>query len=311
MANGSVGKRGFVAGNFALDLDGMRAGWIFSYDGGMAQGEVVPEKIGHDHLVHKHVSTIKYEDINMTCGPAMSREFYKWIKNSFQRKYERKTGAFVQANYDFDEVSRLNFYEALVTEVGFPACDAASKDLARLSVKISPEWTRFEIKKGGKITGGAMAGMDPIKQKRWLTRNFEVEIGGLDCSRISKIEAITIKQKVAEVPLGELRELYREPTNVEYSNVVLTMPESHAESFLKWHDTFVIKGKCDPGDEKHGHIRYLHEDMKTMVCDIELINLGIFKVTPDKAEAGSDKIRSIKVEMYCEKMDFGIKEAWA
>lgn len=311
MANGSMGKRGFVSGNFALDLDGMRAGWIFSYEGGMAQGEVVPEKIGHDNLEHKHISGIKYEDIAMTCGPAMSREFYKWIKNSFKKDYERKTGAFVQADYDFTEMSRLNFYEALVTEVGFPACDASSKDMARLTVKMSPEWTRFEMKKGGKITGGAMAGTDPIKQKRWLSRNFEVKIDGLDCSRINKVESITIKQKVAEVPLGEMRELYREPTTISYSNVVLSMPESHAESWLKWYDSFVIKGKCEPSDEKHGHIRYLHEDMKTMVCDIELMRLGIFKVTPDKAEAGSDKIRSVKVELYCEQMDFGIKEAWA
>lgn len=308
----TVSNRSYMTGNFALDLDGMRAGWLFSYEGGMAEGDVVPEKVGTDVLQHKHISAIKYGDISLSCGPAMSKKFYEWIQKSFQKDYQRKNGALVSADYDYNEKSRLNFYEALVTEVGFPALDAASKDMAKLSIKMSPEYTRLEIKGGGKITSGPMAQHDPIRQKRWLTRNFSVKVDGAgDCTRVTKVDAISIKQKVAEVPVGELRELYREPTNVEYPNVVLYVPESHAAGWLKWYDSFVIKGKCDPSDEKTGSITYLHEDMTTQVCEIELRHLGIFKLTPDKAEAGAEKIRQIKIEMYCEEMAFKIKEAWA
>lgn len=313
-------KRAYAAGHFALELDNKAGGWLFSIEGGMATAEVVNEKIGPEHLIHKHISTVKYEDITVTCGPAMSREFYSWITNSFQGNYTRQNGAIVAADYNFLEVMRLNFYSGLVTEVGFPALDASSRDMARLTIKISPEYTRIETPsekppenpKGGE--GQSIAGskypIDPVKAKRWLTRNFRCSVDGIDCSRVTKVEAITIKQKVTEVPLGEFRDAYREPTTIEYPNVVFSLPESHADGFFKWYKSFVLDGNCDTGDEKHGSIEFLHEDMKTIACRIDLKHLGLFKVTLDKGEAGSDKIRMVKVEMYCEKMEFKIEEAY-
>jgi phage tail-like protein len=302
-------KRAYAAGHFALELENKAGGWLFSVDGGMAQAEVVNEKIGPEHLIHKHISAVKYEDITVTCGPAMSREFYNWITDSFKGDYSRQHGAIISANYDFKEMTRLDFYQGLVTEVGFPALDAASREMARLTVKISPEYTRLKPPSGESIAGSKYP-IDPTTAKRWLVRNFRISIDGIDCTRVTKVEAITIKQKVTEVPLGEFRDPYREPTVIEYPNVVLSLPESHAEDFFKWYNNFVIDGNCDRGDEKHGSIEFLHEDMQTVACQIDLQHLGIFKVTMDKGEAGGDKIRTVKVEMYCEKMQFDIKQAY-
>ena len=302
-------KRAYAAGHFALELDNKAGGWLFTVEGGMAQTEVVNEKIGSEHLIHKHISTVKYDDITVTCGPAMSREFYNWITDSFEGNYSRQNGAIVAADYNFQEVMRLNFFSGLVTEVGFPALDASSRDMARLTVKISPEYTRLETSGGASIAGSKYA-IDPVKAKRWLTRNFRCSVDGIDCSRVSKVEAITIKQKVTEVPLGEFRDAYREPTIIEYPNVVFSLPESHADGFFKWYKSFVLEGNCDVGDEKHGSIEFLHEDMQRVSCRIDLKHLGLVKVSLDKGEASSDKIRMVKVEMYCEKMEFHIEEAY-
>ena len=44
--------------------------------------------------------------------------------------------------------------------------------------------------------------------------------------------------------------------------------------------------------------------MHTELFNLSFENLGIIKFTPDKLDSGSDKLRYVKVEMYCESMKF-------
>src|SRR5437868_2986400 len=80
-------KRGFTAGKFALELDGVHAGWIFSAEGGQAVADVVTEKVGPDGIAHKHIANFKYDDIAITCGAGMSKAFFDWIQASFDKKF--------------------------------------------------------------------------------------------------------------------------------------------------------------------------------------------------------------------------------
>lgn len=41
-----------------------------------------------------------------------------------------------------------DFVNALITQIGFPALDAAGKDAAKLTIKFSPEYTRAQAKTG-------------------------------------------------------------------------------------------------------------------------------------------------------------------
>lgn len=311
--------RGYVAGHFAIELDGLNAGWLYGYEGGMAQCEVVSEKTGPDMLVHKHIGGLKYDDITINCGTSMSPVFHDWLKASLARQYERKDGALIQADYNFHEMVRLNFHQALITEIGLPACDASSREMCKLTVKMSPEYTRIEKKQddGGfnlhvDVKFPSLAGKFPINppaQKKWLCRNFRLEIDGLEkaCTHVSKIEALTVKQKVTEVPLGSEREIWREPAAIEYPNLVITLPEANADGFYRWYKSFMIEGRSDQEHEKEGTLTYLAEDLKTELCVVTFRNLGLFKLSVDKAEAGSEKIRCVKAEMYCEQLDFDFK----
>src|SRR4051812_27583083 len=109
----SADKRGYTAGEFALDVDGISAGWGTPVDGGHATADVIVEKIGVDHVQHKHLAGVKYEDISVTCGTGMSKGFYEWIKASFDHKVVRKNGAVIACDYNFKEVSRLNWMNGL------------------------------------------------------------------------------------------------------------------------------------------------------------------------------------------------------
>jgi len=305
-------KRGYVAGKYGVELDGIMAGWVWSAEGGHATSDVVVEKLGPDHIQKKHIAGVKYEDITVQCGTGMSRAFYEWIKASFDHKYARKNGAVIAADYNYKEHSRLTFYNGLITEIGFPALDASSKDAAKMSIKFAPEYTRMATTTGGPSVSGKYS-IDAKVQKKWLPANFRIRIDGLEevCTRVNKIEAITVKQKVVENPVGELRDYEKEPAVLEIPNLVITFPESHSKPMYDWHEDFVIKGNNGDDKEKGGTLEFLTPNLQEVLFTITFQHLGIFKLTPEKVESGSENIRRLKAEMYCEDMKFDYKASWA
>ena len=300
--------RVYAAGRFALELDSVSAGWLNSAEGGHATADVVTERLGADRIVHKHLGGVRFEDFIVECGVGMSKALYTWMKDSLDRKYTRKNGAIVAANYDYKEISRTTFNNALISEIGFPALDASSKDAAKMTIKIAPEYTRMTTASAGTLVKTPIS---TKSQKRWLPANFRIKIDGLDaaCSRVNKVEAITIKQKMAAESTGVQRERQRESGYLEIPNLVITLPESHAADLYRWHEDFVIKGNNT--QEKGGTLEYLTPDMATVLFTLTFVGLGIFKVAPDKSEAGSDQIRRVKAEMYCEDIKFDYKDAAA
>src|SRR5262249_21970075 len=167
-------KRAYTAGKFALDLNGDFAGWVQSIEGGQATADVVVEKLGADLIQHKHIAGVKYDDITAIIGTGMSKSFYEWIQASIDHKVTRFDGAVITADFNHKEVARMNFFQALITEVGFPALDASSKDAAKMTVKFAPEYTRTVAKTGSAIKGEIGKG----QQKKWRPANFKLEDDG-------------------------------------------------------------------------------------------------------------------------------------
>lgn len=284
-------KRSYVAGRFALSLDDSpEVDFLRSVEGGAAVGNVVAET-EPDSVLRKHIAGVKYEDITMTVGASMSRAFHEWLSASMSGKALRKSGAIIAADYDYTEKSRREFKEALITEVGFPALDASSKDACFMTITILPESTQESPGTGKKI--------DPKVQKKWLPANFRLKIDGLDAAmtRVNKIDSFTLKQKVS--PTGGTRPI------LEASDLRITCPELHAKPLYDWHEDFVIKGNNGSDKELSGSLEYLGTDLQEVLFTIKFQNLGIFKVSPDKVEAGSENLRRVKAEMYCETMELG------
>ncbi|MCX6906059.1 MAG: phage tail protein [Verrucomicrobia bacterium] len=290
--------RSYAAGKFGIELDGLFAGWVYSTEGGNATADVVLEKLGSDNIQRKHIGGVKYEDITVACGTGMSKGFYEWIKASFDQKPLRKNGAIIAADFNAVELSRLSFSNALITGIGFPALDAASKDAAKMTIKFSPEYTRLSFGGGGTIQS------QTAKQKAWLTSNFRLEIGGLDATRVNKIEALVIKQNVVENPAGTQRDYRKEPANLEVPNLVITFPESHATDFYQWHEDFVIKGNNGQEQEKSGALGFLAPNLQESLFTLSFGHLGIFKLAPETPETSGQSIRRLKAEMYCEEIKF-------
>lgn len=292
-------RRSFAAGRFALELDGATA-FVQSIEGGDAHAEVVVETLGPDAcFASKHLAVLEYEEIAITCGTGMTAGFYAWLQSSLGCQTVRKDGAIVGTDFKGAEHSRRTFTQALITEIGLPALDAADKDAAQMTVKIAPEVTR-RVKGSGQavlVCGGTKI------QKKWLSSNFRLTIDGLDCTKVNKVEALTIKQKVVENPVGEERDPGREQRTVDFPNLVVTLAESAAESFFDWHENFVIKGNNSSEEEKNGKLEYLAPNLSDVLFTLEFHNLGIFKLAAETVEAG-DQIQRVKAEMYCQQMTF-------
>jgi len=295
--------RSHAAGKYAIDIGGQTAGWCSSVEGGHCKADVVSEKVGADLFQHKHIAGVSYEDISIKCGTAMSKNFYEWIKASVDHQYRRvDSGAIISADYNFKETGRLNFFNALISEVGFPALDAASKDAAAMQIKFTPEYTR-NIRAAGQAVSGPLG---KGEQKKWTASNFTMQLDGCTESMkwVKKVEALTIKQKVVKNPVGEKRDYQIECASIEYPNVVITVSDKHADELYKWHEDFVINGNCTADKERNGALTFLASDTTTQLFTLNFRGLGIFALTPEKHEAGSENIKCCKVEMYCEQITF-------
>jgi len=306
----STNDRGFGISKYGIELQHTMSGFVKNVDGGNATADVIEEKIGSDCLTKKHLGTLKYEDVSFQCGSGMSAQLYEWIKTGFNQTSHargREDGAILFADYDNQEVSRLTWTFGLLSEFSMPALDAASKDSAMMTVKFSPETTRKTWGGGGKLSFP----IDASKQKKWLPSNFRLRIDGCEigCSKVNKIDQLTIKQKITENSIGEQRDYQKEPTSVQVPNLVITLAESHAQEFYAWHEDFVIKGNNGEDKEKGGTLEYLTPNLSEVLFTLHFYHLGVFKVTPDKVEASGEPIRRLKVEMYCEQIDFNYSAA--
>lgn len=288
--------RSYVAGNFMLVLDGVKCGFVKSIDGGAVTAEVVTEAVGSSHFSKKHLGRISYTPFVVQFGLSMAGEVRDWINASLSGKAIEKSGAIILADMNLMAVSQREFSHALITEVGIPALDGAAKETAYLTLKFAPEYTRT-TKASGKVAA-------PLKteQKLWLPSNFRLALDGLDCTRVSRVGAMTIKQSVATDEIGDARDFSREPAKIEFPNLTVTMAEASAQNWLDWFEDFVVKGNNDESKEKSGSISLLAADLTEELMRIDLFNVGIFRIGPDKAEANADQIATVTAHLYCERM---------
>lgn len=291
--------RSFVSGRFGLTLGGSAVGLLHAVEGGDATADVVEEGFGPSQPApKKHLGTVHYEPIEVQAGFDLTPEFYKDLGSFFDGHYTRKNGAIQSADFNYNVHAVREFKDALITEVGFPAFDAGDKNPGYIAIK----WQPTEVKHS-KASGKLEAPVGK-KQKIWHPNNFRLEIAGLDCTRVSKVDGFTLKQGVMTEQVGEVRDPIRVPGKLEIPNLKITLPESFAQSWFDWFEDFVIKGNCGEDQEKSGRLVFLSQNLQDELAEIRFFNLGIFKLTTDPAQANSDAIKRVTAELYCERMEF-------
>jgi phage tail-like protein len=311
-ATAASGKRSYVAGNFALSLDGGKnIGMLKSAQGGQIFAEPVAEPSEGSLYAKKHIGNVKYSDITVQMGLSMPSAFYQWIADSWNFGAQRKNGAVIGADFNRNAVKELDFTNAFIQETTIPAMDAASKDAAYLVLKLTPESTR-PIKASGTVPS------TPPNQKQWLPANFKLELGKLDTSKVSKIDSFTIKQTLA-APTTDLGDVtfpeqalvvsvpayVLEPGKIDFPNLRVTIAEDSALTWIDWYESFVREGNNSDDYEKSGSIRFFASDLKTELARVDLFGVGIFNLTDERPlTAGTEAIPRLVAELYVERMAF-------
>jgi hypothetical protein len=292
--------RSYVAGNFFLEIEGVNAGFVSGVDGGFAFGNVVEEFENPDYFVKKHLEDPpEYGDISLEMGSGMSPALYQWFKDVLEGGVDtEKDGAIIAVNYNNQVVRRLDFVNAQITRLTFPALNAASKDAATIKLTLSPQSTVLSS------PGGTFKATQSKSAKKWQASNFRLSIKGLDTAKVSAVDAIDIV-----IPRAESRDGFCEncpKPKINYPDLDITVSEANAATWFAWHQSFVIAGQNDDADEKTGTLDYLDPTLKTVLFSLNLTGLGITSVANQPAEAGLEGVARVKASMYSERITLSL-----
>jgi len=279
--------------NYLLELDGKPVGRIGNVAVGAIKAEVITSSGG---FLEKRISQQTYDPTSFTCGAGMSRVFYDWVSNTFDRSYARKNGAVVGIDTDRKEIFRMDFQNALLESVVLSKLDSLSKDNSSITVKFQPEIVRYG-KGGGKADVGNYLSPHP---KTWNANNFALSIDGLEkeCAAVTSVSALGVGQKIAADRFGESDRPIYEPTNAVYPSLVITLPSSSVGRFDDW---FKSTASGQRGNDRNGSLKYLGPDAKSEFFSLEFSGLGI---TERSIKGGSDKSSNITISLYYESAKF-------
>lgn len=282
---------------FLLELDGRLAGRFFDFKGG---GNTVDVTASYPTLIaHKHFNSVEFQEMVLVCGTGMSRSFYDWAGSPFRRQYQRKDGAIITLDGLSKPTARLNFQQALVSSLCMPALDASSKDPAYMVVTLKPQRTSFS----GSTNSQSVGPYSSVIAKAWRTSSFRIKIDGLeaDCQHVTKIDALTLRQKNTTTTVGDRRDYEIEPTKLEFPDLTLELPKAFASKFNQWFQSAVLE-RQDPSDkERDGTLDFLAPGTATPYFGLTLNGLGIYNMAASAT--------SFKFALHCTNMEFSASGA--
>jgi phage tail-like protein len=296
--------RSYAAAHFALELDGVKSVGVFrSIDGGGVKTEVMTYQHGGGHEKWRQLGKVKFDDIKLQVGMAMSKPFADWIKNFFTGHNARKTGAIIAADFYYKERARREFKEAMIKELTFPKLEGQDKNAAYMNVSLAVEDIHFKKGSGGKLPAPKV---NP--QKLWTACNFRFELSGFEaaCRRTAKIDSFTIKQEIAEYHMGGQLAAVKTPCPIDFPNITFYVPEVDAQAFadhMTNDNRIHHKNDIAHASKLHGSIT-TYDQQQRELFRLHFTGADIVSVTPDTSDAQSEEIKLVKIELYTEAMEF-------
>lgn len=294
--------RVYAVGSSGLELTGASAGFVKDAGGGSAYGDLRVTQPVAGAFPKKQLVGVKWQDVTFAAGAGLKPAFYEWVRDTLKNPAAspRKDGAVVMYDYAYKPVGRTNFRGAFISGIEFGAFEAASKDAGKMLVSLTPQST-------SRVVGGtAPAVAAPSTAARWMASNFRLRIDGFEAAtaRTRRIEPIGVRLKTAAAAVGEDREYLRTSVSVDVSNLVIELAEADAGPFYRWHEEFVVGGRNTDDRERRGTLEILSPTLQTMFT-LTFSNIGIIQVSP----AGSEQVRTARVEMYFESLAFDFTPA--
>jgi hypothetical protein len=294
----------YTAGHFELRIDDeskQAAAYLKSVDGGFVNAALVDESVGSAIHRVKHTSVASIEPFSVEFGLSGAGAVLKWIQDSWERKFARRSGQITHANFNLHQTFIHEFSDALLMETTFPTFDGASKEAAYIKLKFLPERVTT-LNQDSKTSVNDQN--VPSKQKMWLCSGFQLNIDGVQDSQwVNKIDSFTIKQGVKAFYTGTDRFPQIEPTKIDFPHITGTIAEAKGDGMQKWYEECVANGMADTKAVRGGSINFLGPDKSTVLYRIVLKDCGMLSYKLQQSTANSDQIKRAKFEMYVGSME--------
>ncbi len=202
-----------------------------------------------------------------------------WLAEFFTGVRPRRDGTIVLCSTDHKPCEERSFYDALVSEVSFPAGSGDSKDATFINVK----WVAETISNLPK-DAGSPNNPPPVNQPTFLPTAFKLSLDGAPISAVMSVDGITIKQSNVRDDIGEARDTPLDPP----SKIAYPLRITITGDFT--HEDFAINGNNEPEQHKTASITYLNPVLGGDLLTLNLHTMGIFKGTKDVTKHGTDQI---------------------
>ncbi|MEO5880787.1 MAG: hypothetical protein ABIQ06_00070 [Caldimonas sp.] len=280
----------YPATKFLLTLEGKPAGFLSSISGGEPFAKI-SEVLLATGVTNKRVAELGYEPITFDVDLPLEKPVYDWLNTFLDNSQQLTSGFIAILDNSMIERRRLEWDEALITRVTFPAVDAASKDRGQLQCVIQPTRTRRVESSGARVNA------TPTRSAS-LVSNFRFALAGLEApaAQVSRIEPLVVRQPVATVD-GRPK-----AGTLEIPAVKFLVAANSAGPLFAWFDDFVMKGHNAANDERNGSLLFLGPQLKDVLLGVLLKNLGIVRVSELRDVTGGSSIERVRAELYCEQM---------
>jgi hypothetical protein len=213
--------RTYSSGFYFLELDGVSAGAIKSFEGCGVRAE--PVLVATDTAPTKNAGQPKYGPCTIRFGSGMASPAYAWVTDALGGKSGPRNAAIVIADANYKAQWRLELTDAILTEFTVPALNAANKEAVYFELKLAPERISKVAAGGGTVSSGSG------KAKALLGANFKVSSPALSLKGASKVDAWSF-----QIPLiGEMSGAERLPEigtgPAEFDDVGITASEPLTE----------------------------------------------------------------------------------
>ncbi|MDX6480813.1 MAG: hypothetical protein QOG85_1323 [Gaiellaceae bacterium] len=249
-----------TSSRFSLELDGINVGRLAGADGGGLEYDVVldpPSSTGGDGVQNKHIGGVKYEDFTIRIGSNMDAAMYDWIKNSFDKGYTTKNGALIAGDFNYNEVRRIEFTDAFITEVTSPPLSALASP-GYFTVKFSPTLVTDVAPSGAPVQAA--------KHKAWLCSSFRLIVQGVDTTRLASVDSFTWKQRISPADSTH---------DISVGDLGVTFDQASLPSWQRWYDNFAVGG--DATDERSGVVELVGANGGG-VLNLGLTGLGLYQL---------------------------------
>lgn len=199
----------------------------------------------------------KRDEISLRGGSALARDLAPLLGEGLTKECARKVDAslaFVGA--DGNELARMSFAWAVVTEVALPALDVSAGAAAEVSVKLEPQFPKRIFQKG--------AVAKPPPGPEWKRSGFKLSIDGVDAALKSTKQVGELK--IVQAPAAGTPVTCAVPV---VSDLTFAVPDGDAAALAGWTGA------------KNGTLDYLSADGAS-VLKVKLTGLRKKSASADK-----------------------------